>query len=561
MQASHTRKIESGKEYDYLFPKAEGGEIMLKWDADVWDTLGQIPKIVYDTLDDTKGIAKLLKGNTLYETCENIWDFVYHHIQYAHDEEGVEQLRRPARSWMDRVRGVDCDCYTVFISSILTNLSIPHTYRIAKYKNKKYYQHIYPIVPLTNGKYITIDCVVDAYNYEEPFTQKHDTPMNLSYLNGIETEQKDTSLMAVNQHSDVSHLPDFEDFDGLGKGKFFQKIGEGLKKGLHVANMVNPGMAVIRLGVLASLKLNLFGISRNIRWAYLNDEQAKQQGLDLGKLGHLRKILKKIEDIFYGAGGKPENLKKEILTSKGNRDKAVPLTGLGETDDINGVDNYDENTPLKELLSGVFEEESGHSETGTNGLGVIATSAAIASVSTILGTIAALIKKIGSIKQGGGGALTNNGGGGNQDENTNTATNNSNESDMSNNNSGGGGNTRQTTSNRTPAPTNTNTPSTTNSAGDNTTDDAGNNNSQAPQTFSQKAKAWVHEHPVKATFIGLATAGLFTFGIVELHQHMKKKKQKQQQQPALSGTPRKKRRGKKHKGKGKKHHKKPIALL
>ena len=539
MQANHQRKIESGATYEHLFPQAEGKEVMLKWDANVWDTLAQIPKIVYDTLGDTKGIAKLLKGKTLNETCQNIWDFVYHHIQYRHDEEGVEQLRRPARTWMDRVRGVDCDCYTIFISSVLSNLHIPHTYRIAKYKNKDYYQHIYPIVPTKNGSYITLDCVVNEYDYEEPFTQKHDTNMNLSYLNGVDTEEKENSLMAINPHSDIAHLPDFQDFDGLGKTNFFDKIGDGVKKGLHAANLVNPGMALLRLGVLASMKLNLFQVSKNLRWAYLTDEQAKEKGLDLDKVNHLRSILKKIEDIFYGAGGKPENLKKEILTGRGNRDKEVSVNGLGESDDFMGTDDYDENTPLKELLSGVFEEESRQNETATNGLGVVATSAAIAAVSALIGTIAAAIKKLGSLKQGGGSDTTNT------DDNTN---------DMSNNNSNNPATGRKA-GNRLPAPTDNST----NGASD-TTDD-GSNNTQAPQTFSEKAKDWVHKHPMQATVIGVATVGLISLGIVELHQHLKKKKQKQGQQAALSGVSRKKRRGKKHKGKGKNPPKQVIALL
>src|ERR1700757_3403953 len=110
MQANHYRTIKNGKEYDYLFPQAEGNEITVKWDANVWDTLKLIPKIVYDTLQDTKALSKTLKTDNVYETCKNIWDFVYNHIQYAHDEEGVEQIRRPARTWMDKVRGVDCDC-------------------------------------------------------------------------------------------------------------------------------------------------------------------------------------------------------------------------------------------------------------------------------------------------------------------------------------------------------------------------------------------------------------------------------------------------------------------
>ena len=275
MQASHTRKIENGSEYNYLFPKAEGKEVMLKWDANVWDTLDEIPRIVYETLNDTKKLAKLLKADTLDETCKNIWDFVYHHIQYQQDEEGTEQLRRPARTWMDRVRGVDCDCYTVFISSILTNLQIPHTYRITKYKHKNNFQHIYPIVPTTDGKYITIDAVVTKFNYEEPFTEKKDTPMNLSYLNGIDTEEEN-SLMAVSPNSDIRDLPDFQDFDGLGK----LKIGGVFKTIAHVANKANPAAVLLRLGVLASMKLNLFQIPKNLRYAYLTDAQVKEQHLD-----------------------------------------------------------------------------------------------------------------------------------------------------------------------------------------------------------------------------------------------------------------------------------------
>jgi hypothetical protein len=554
MQASHKRKIENGSEYNYLFPKAEGKEVMLKWDANVWDTLDEIPRIVYETLNDTKKLAQNLKADTLDETCKNIWDFVYHHIQYQQDEEGTEQLRRPSRSWMDRVRGVDCDCYTVFISSILTNLNIPHTYRIAKYKHKTYYQHIYPIVPSTSGNYITIDCVVDKYDYEEPFTQKHDTPMNLSYLNGTDTEEQDQTLMAVSNNSDVRDLPDFQDFDGLGKIKFFQKIGEGLKKTFHVANVLNLATIPIRTGLLTAMKLNLNGIASELRWAYLTDEQAKQHGIDLTKLGHMRQVLKKVEGIFYGAGGSLKNLKKAILTGKGNKDKVVPLSGLGDTDieNFSGTYDYDENTPIHELLAGYDE--------GENELGAASGWAGLAeAVGKILTGIMNVISKIGHMKKNKDGTPDTGSGTGTSDTSTDNADGGTNTNDAGNTNSNSNGaNVRHSSGNRLPAPSNSNTPATTNGADNNSPDDTGNN-SQAPQTFSEKAKAWVHEHPVKATFIGLATAGLFTFGIIELHHHIKNKHKKPQQQAALSGAPHKKRR--KKKGNSKKKHKKNIALL
>ena len=151
MEANHKRTISSGEKFNHLFPKPIGEEVEIKRNADVSETVAFIPQVVSETLNDTSKIAKLLKGSTLDETCSNIWHFVYDHIQYAKDKDGVEQIRRPARAWYDRTRGVDCDCYTVFISSILTNLNIPHIYRITKYKNRDYFQHIYPIVPTDNG--------------------------------------------------------------------------------------------------------------------------------------------------------------------------------------------------------------------------------------------------------------------------------------------------------------------------------------------------------------------------------------------------------------------------
>ncbi|MBP2831249.1 hypothetical protein J8281_03530 [Aquimarina sp. U1-2] len=72
---------------------------------------------------------------------------------------------------------MDCDCYTVFISSILTNLGIPHEVRITKYNGKSHFQHIYPVVP-DGETHIAIDCVADAFNYEVPYSGCKDVAIN-----------------------------------------------------------------------------------------------------------------------------------------------------------------------------------------------------------------------------------------------------------------------------------------------------------------------------------------------------------------------------------------------
>ena len=530
MEANHKRHINSGAEYNHLFPKPQGEEIEIKRDADVSATVAFIPQVVLETLSDTTKISKLLKGDTLDETCSNIWHFVYNHIQYAKDKDGVEQIRRPARAWYDRTRGVDCDCYTVFISSILANLEIPHTYRITKYKNRSYFQHIYPIVPTSNGNYITIDCVVNEYNYEEPYTEKKDTAMKLHYLNGIENEQNN-QLMITEENVDTLDLMGTEDdFDGIGKINF-SKIKEGAKKALHVVNRLNPATGLLRVGVLASMKLNLMKIAGRIRYAYLTEEQAQAKGLDIEKYHKLKKILTKLEDVFYSGGGKKENLKKAILTGKGNKDHEV--SGLGMVADTTF---YDENTPLNVLLSGIYDDESVE---GLNGLGFV-TSAAVAAASSAMAIIAGLIKQIGGIKKGGKDAPSGEEGSSSENVDTSDAGGDSGDSG-----SGGSSNKMMKKSSS--------------GSSDSSTDDSGGGSGSGGGGFLEKTKTWVKEHPMQA---GAVAIGVTALGVLAV-KHFTKKKEKPK---GLSGVYHKKH--KKKKGKAKhthhkhhKHHKAPIALL
>jgi hypothetical protein len=202
MKSNGKRRIRSGEEFDHLIPKATGKDHRIKGYADVEDTLKLIKKTVPKTLWQTEAIAEVLRGKNLKDTCANIWHFVYNHIQYKRDKDGVEQIRSPRRTWRDRFSGVDCDCYTEFISSILSNLGIPHVLRITKYPQKPpdipRWQHIYPIVPVTGrldgtlsglGEYIVMDCVKDDFDDEQPYLEHKDYDMRLDYLDGIEGDE------------------------------------------------------------------------------------------------------------------------------------------------------------------------------------------------------------------------------------------------------------------------------------------------------------------------------------------------------------------------------------
>ena len=573
MERRETIRVKGGKEYDELFPRAMLTTITKKEGATVADTLRFIPQVVKETLFHTERIAQVLKGDDVRETCKNIWQFVYDHIAYKKDEDGKEQVRSPARAWHDRgnIQGVDCDCYTVFISSILSNLKIRHILRITKYK-ENHFQHIYPIVPLSDGSYITIDCVVRNFNYEEPYSEKKDTNMDLEYLNGIYDSKNTDTLDLVGIFDDSQAMSELGKLfrkkaksgggSEEGGGKKKGKLKAILKKGLHVTNILNPATATIRAGVLLSAKLNVMQIGERLRWAYLSDDAAKAKGLDMGKFAKLKNIKDKLEKIFYGMGGKPENLKKAILTGKGNKNHEVsgmgsaydPLDGLDETSDasaILGTDMYHDE------LSGVQDD--------FGSLGVV-TATAIASATGVIGAIAALLKSVGSVfpkkgkadegsggegsgsEEGGGGSSSEESGGSSDDGggNVNVKSKSSGSSASSGGGSSSGGGGDDDTSNDSSDDSNINGKSKPKAKVKEDADD------EKPESFWEKNKKWI-----KPVAIGVGSVGLLFAGY-KIVTH----KKTEPQQSALTGVPKSKKKHKKHKHfKSKKHKKESVALL
>lgn len=440
MEANKRRNIKSGSEYDQLFPGSENDTKAIRKNANVDHTVAFIPKVVQETLDQTRQISQILKGRTLYETCSNIWHFVYQHINYKKDQEGYEQIRSPSRAWHDRKTGVDCDCYSVFISSILTNLFIPHILRITKY-HRDYFQHIYPVVPF-QGKYITIDCVTDKFDYEVPFSEKKDYPMELQYLNGFDGDGMGElgrifkkkmakksplpvkTILATRTIPQVAKkaVPSFlQKLKGKKASKFLPVRQTGnpivtpvsvgspvpavkkkkgvFKKVLNVVNKVNPATVLLRNGVLAAMKLNIKNVGKRLRWSYLTPEQANQKGIDPVKFQKLVQTRQKLENIFFGAGGKPDNLKKAILTGKGNKDKAV--SGLGMLPMIEWAGYMSEYTPLSHLLgSEIYHSENVEGMEGFQGFGELGEPVTLATVGAAMGVIAGIVaalKQVGDI--------------------------------------------------------------------------------------------------------------------------------------------------------------------
>lgn len=592
MEAATQVKLSSLAPYRPLFPVAQVIDKTVKMGATVSDTVDFIPQIVQKTRWQVeKFVEQELQGLSTYTACEKLWNFVKYHIRYKKDKRGLEQVRSPRRLIHDGIG--DCDCFTTFIDTCLNALQIETINRITKYDGKDYFQHIYPVVPLGNGSFIIMDCVADKFNYEVPYTEKKDYKMDLQFLDGIDKDDTftgsvdakdlfgwnddmgDLGKLFKKRSSSSSAMPEGNQGGKKGK-KGFQKFKQIAKKALNITNKINPATAVLRAGILASMKTNIMKVAEKLKWAYLSEDEARKKGADMSKFGKLKNVLYKIEQIFYTAGGKPENLKKAILSGRGNRKHEVSGFGLIGTDEIQAY-GIDDNAPLPQLLGDIYHDEFVSGLEGTEGLGVIATSASIAAASTVMGTIAALLKSIGSLfpkkkgEEGGGsgegggdggsgdGGSGDEGGGGENNSEPKVSTN-------SGDDSGDGG------SDNTPATTKKNAVAKKESGDDEDAgDDNGTNGSkktasktadddEAPtglKGFWENNKKWM-----KPVGIGLGVAGILYAGYRMVTGKKKEQKAATKGQAALNGfNSRKHKKRKKGKRGGNAGKKSNIALM
>jgi len=148
-QSALDRPIENGSQFDKYFGETNGERIRVDNVSISRETVFLILDVIKNTKNQTVKIAQYLKGANDKETCRNIWNFCFKYIKYQQDM--GEEIRTPNAVWRDGnvnarqfpklIRkdgvqyGVDCDCYTVFIGSILSNLGIHFNVKMTSCKN------------------------------------------------------------------------------------------------------------------------------------------------------------------------------------------------------------------------------------------------------------------------------------------------------------------------------------------------------------------------------------------------------------------------------------------
>lgn len=167
-------------------PKAVGNDQLLLDSQNTADLEKAIAKSHRDNLYYAKMIAFLFRGESDYDTCKNIWNFLKKYVPYS-----VEPVTRQCTKTLPRMMedarngiGSDCKMYSVFTGTILQTLGIPFRYRLTGY-SVNYPQHIYCVT----NKYM-IDGVLNYFNYEKkPYKFKKD--MALYNLSGIDDDMED----------------------------------------------------------------------------------------------------------------------------------------------------------------------------------------------------------------------------------------------------------------------------------------------------------------------------------------------------------------------------------
>uniref|UniRef100_UPI0021CB7A6C hypothetical protein n=1 Tax=Carboxylicivirga litoralis TaxID=2816963 RepID=UPI0021CB7A6C len=511
-----------GKRFNHLIKKANGQDTFIK-NGNVIETVESCIDIIGTHFREVEELASMLQGDSLKETCRNIFNFSYNYLQYHKDDDGTEQLRTPSRSWLDgQIKfkqkgksdaGIDCDDYSIFVGSLLKCLGIPFKLRITKYDGKKNFQHIYVIVPAVGDSEdeIVIDPVLSKFDYQKPYSfERSDfdmSPLQLAGLRGIDgitgtsalglpisvlsgidlagghqaqanhedliaivsgvdfddainglgdaedatynylvrtrnyllknrdnkdkmahvqnpdqfismldqaikfwnTPQRDAVLDKLSDIEEklaekglikydseaiqgLAELDELDDkMDGLGRrkrrrGRFFKaikrvgkKIGKVAKKVVKAIVRFNPLSIAIRGGLLAALRLNMFGIAKKLQYAYLPDELASKYNIDPAKHAKLKKTHGKVRKLFKGLQGKESNLRKAILKGAKQKSSDFSLKGIdGLLADLKGLEAIGE---LAEL----------------GNMGAVATAASVTAASGVLAKIGSWLKPIKNI--------------------------------------------------------------------------------------------------------------------------------------------------------------------
>lgn len=179
-----------------------------------------------------------------------------------------------------------------------------------------------PVVPIIE---VIGGTVYEVTPYGYTLKDNTDSYSNLSGKEKREEKKKEREERRAEAKEERKHL------------KGFQKI-------LNIGQKYNPAAVIPRAGVLAGMRLNLFGISRRIYPAFLSEEELKAKHYDLENAKHAKKLWDdKFKNVWIDLGGRTLSLKDAIMKGFDKpifNTKKVRAAHEHEKNGVDGVSEY-----------------------------------------------------------------------------------------------------------------------------------------------------------------------------------------------------------------------------
>ena len=281
------------------------------------DTIETLKNAVFEGKKQVEKLAEHLKdpAGSVYQSCFNVWHWLQTNVNYNFDRQGKEDIRLPARTWLDRERGVDCDCLSVFAFCLLANMGLKPVFEIVAFFGRDDYSHIY-----VNCEGVIVDRVLNKFNERAPFItkiKKMEVPVyQLSGISGFDG-LNDTVLKNIRNQNPLSHNC------SIRKNIAYERM-RGNPVEQRAFAMFLPYMADVDLhnGALYFYRPEFAKVAT---WAdsllmnyYKNASQNTDlQGIELGKL------FKKIGKALKKAAKSVAKATKKVVKATGNAVKSV----------------------------------------------------------------------------------------------------------------------------------------------------------------------------------------------------------------------------------------------
>jgi hypothetical protein len=260
--------------------------------------------------EQMKEMAKRFKGANEKETCQNIFNFLLHNIQYKAD--GENQIIRLPSALLHTKQG-DCKSYSLFTAAVLNNLNIPCHFVLQSFSSDPTPSHIY--CATDNG--ILIDAVYKKFNQEKTPTYKYNIPvMKVTHMSGI-----------ANSGTPVNGLGDWLKKNVAAPVK---QAANYVKNEVEDLNLKKYTLSIPRQIILGIFSLNIDGMASKIQ---KQNSQAKWERKWISFGGDAQALSRAIKD---GASKSPKNL-GFLDKVKYWIDQKVGINGIGATADQNAL--------------------------------------------------------------------------------------------------------------------------------------------------------------------------------------------------------------------------------